>query len=175
MSILLAIIGAMGALGILLWRLNQAAEATKGLAETAQELAGLKRRWNWRRKANADPLTLVDDPRVAGVAMMAAIAQADGAQTTAERDTILRLSIETFQCTPKVAEELLAYGRFLVRDTQDPANCFRKLLPLIRKSCDRQQRADLIGMLKAVAAADGKTGDAEAQTIERLARELATG
>ena len=173
MAILGAILGAMGVIGIILWRLNQAAEATKGLADTAQDLANLGRRWSWRRKANVDPLTLVDDQRVAAVTMMVAVAQADGALTAAERDIILKLSSEKFGCPAKTAEEMLSYGRFLIGNSREPGNAFRKLLPLIQKTCGRHERDDIVDMLRAVASADGHAATAEMQAIERLARDLA--
>ena len=173
MPVLMALVAVLGAIGVILWRLNAAADAAKGLADTAQDLAGLHRRWRWRRKAHADQLSLVDDPRMAAVAMMAAVAQADGAMTAAERVAILRLSVEKFGCTGKVAEEMLVYGRFLVRETHDPDNCFRRLTPLIQAKCGPQERADLLEMLRAVANADGPAGEHERQSIERFARGLA--
>ncbi len=173
MAILAALLGAMGVVGMILWRLNQAADATKGLAETAQDLSNLGRRWSWRRKANVDPMTLVDDPRIAAVTLMTAIAQADGALTAAERETILRLGSENFSCSTNITEEMLSYGRFLVGHSHDPANSFRKLLPLIQKTCGPTERADLIAMLRAVAAADGPPPASETQAIDRFARDLA--
>jgi uncharacterized tellurite resistance protein B-like protein len=173
MGIIAALLGAMGVIGMILWRLNQAADATKGLAETAQDLSNLGRRWSWRRKANVDAMTLVDDPRIAAVTLMAAVAQADGALTAAERETILRLSSEKFSCSPKAAQEMLSYGRFLVGQSHDPANSFRKLLPIIRKTCGPTERSDLIGMLRTVAAADGTAPESETLAIDRFARDLA--
>ena len=172
MSFLLALVAAIGAVGALLWRINMAADATRGLADTAQDLAGLKRRWQWGRRANVNPLTLVDDPRMAAVALMTAIAQADGAMTAAERTAIMRQAMEHFSCTSKIAEEMLSYARFLVGDTRDPANVFLKLQPLIVKSCAEKERGDLIAMLRAVAAADGPAADNERAAIDQMERDL---
>ena len=38
MSIVAALLAAMGVVGVLLWRLNQASDAAKGLIETANDL-----------------------------------------------------------------------------------------------------------------------------------------
>ena len=173
MGILAAILGAMGVIGVILWRLSQAAEATKGLAETAQDLSNLGRRWSFRRKANADPMTLVDDPRVAAVTLMTAVAQADGALTALERATILRIAAEKFGCSGKIAEDMLAYGRFLVGHSHDPANSFRKLLPLIQKTCGPAERTDLVEMLRTLASTDGAPDSALVHSIDRFARDLA--
>ena len=173
MSIVLALLAALAGVGTLLWRLNAAADATKGLAETAGDLANMRRRWGWRRKANVDALLLVDDPRIAAVTMMTAIAQSDGALTAAERTAIVRQSMDHFNCGSKSAEEMLGYARFLLAETRDPANCFLKLRPLIVKSCNAKERTDLIAMLRIVAAADGATGETERLAIDQLARDLA--
>lgn len=173
MAFLLAVLGAMGVAGGLLWRLNTTAEAAKGLAETAQDIAGMGRRWSWWRKANADPVRMVDDPRVGAMALMVAVAQSDGAMTAAERAAILRAAVENFGCTGKVADEMLAYGRFLVGNGRDPNTVFLKLQPLLMRSTGAKERADLVAMVRAVAAADGPAGDAEAHAVERIARELA--
>ena len=173
MGILAAILGAMGVIGVILWRLNQAADATKGLAETAQELSNLGRSWGFRRKANADPMTLVDDPRVAAVTLMTAVAQDDGALTATERAAILRLAVEKFSSSGKVGEDMLAYGRFLVGNSHDPANSFRKLMPLIQKTCGPTERAELIAMLRTVASAEGAPDATLAHSIDRFARDLA--
>ena len=173
MGILAAILGAMGVIGVILWRLNQAADATRGLAETAQDLSNLSRRWSFRHKANADPMTLVDDPRVAAVTLMIAVAQADGALTATERAAILRTTIEKFSCSGKVAEDMVAYGRFLVGNSHDPANSFRKLLPVIQRGCGAAERTELVAMLRAVANCEGAPDTTLAHAIDRFARDLA--
>lgn len=172
MSIILALLAALGGVGTLLWRINTAADATKGIAETAGDLVSLRRRWGWRRKFANDPLALVDDPRIAAVTMMTAIAQADGALTSAERTMIVRHAMEHFNCGSAAADEMLSYARFALSDARDPANCFLKLKPLIMKTCSAKERDELVAMLRAVAAADGAAGESEKRTIDQIARDL---
>ena len=172
MSIILALLAAIGGVGTLLWRLNHAADATRNIADAAGDLANLKRRWSWRRKSSVDPMVLVEDPRIAAVTMMTAIAQADGHLTSAERTMIVRQAMNHFSSHSKAADEMMSYPRFLLADTRDPANCFIKLQPLIMKSCGPKERADLITMLRATASADGTPGPAEQQAIDVLARDL---
>jgi uncharacterized tellurite resistance protein B-like protein len=173
MSIILALLAALAGVGTLLWRVNAAADATKGLVETANDLSNLRRRWSWRRKSNVDPLLLVDDPRLAAVTLMMAIAQSDGALTAVERATIVRQAMEHFGCSSKVADEMVGYARFLLTETRDPTNCLLKLKPLILKSCSAKERADLLAMLRAVGEADGVAGDLERRTIDQWAHDLA--
>ena len=172
MSIILALLAALGGVGTLLWRLNNAADATRGLAEAAGDLSNMKRRWGWRRKAGVDPMVLVEDPRIAAVTMMTAVAQADGALTAAERSMIVRQAMDHFSCNSKTADEMLSYARFLLADNRDPSNCFLKLKSLVMQKCSPKERADLITMLRAVGAADGVIGDTERLAIDVLARDL---
>ena len=171
MHILGLIAAVMGALGLLLWRLHTAAEAAKGLADTAQDMTSWWRRWRWMKKANADPLTLVDDPRVAAAAMMVAVAQSDGAVTDREHAEIRRQITATFETQGKDAEEMIAHARWLVRDVRDLDEGLRKLTPVMRKLAAEQHR-ELVEMLGAVAASAGPAGSIEAEAIERLARGL---
>ena len=56
MSIIMALLAALGGVGALLWRLNNAADATRNIAEAAGDISNMKRRWSWRRKAGVDPM-----------------------------------------------------------------------------------------------------------------------
>ncbi len=174
MSILLGLVAAIGTVGVILWRLHMAAEAAKGLGETAKDMRGLARRWSWRRKFAKDPLELAQDPREAAVAMMAAIAQSDGAMTERERRAILSEIVQKFQAPAKQAEELLAHGRWLARDVRDADYCFGKLAPMLRRTCKPDQLRDIVEMVTKVASADGEPGSLEREAIARLARILSS-
>ena len=77
-----------------------------------------------------------------------------------------------FGATQQQSEELLAHGRFLVRDRTNLAEVFRRLAPVIRARCTPDERADLIEMLGNVATADGPASDSVVADITRLARQL---
>lgn len=172
MGILLGLLAAIGAVGVLLWRVNMAADAVKGLGETAKDARGLVRGWSWRRKFAKDPLDLAQDPREAAIAMMAAIAQSDGAMTERERRAILAEIVQKFETPAKQAEELLAHGRWLARDVRDVDYCFKKLVPILRRACKPDQIRDVIEMVARAASADGEPGAAERESIALLKRSL---
>ena len=155
MHILSALGAAIGVALFFLWRMQQASNAVRDVASAAGEVQGLFRRWSWRRRANVNPLDMVDDPREAATAMMVVVAQTDGALTGKERGTIMALVSEHFGATSRQAEELLARGRWLVQNSVDASEVFRRLAPSIRKSCNSSEREDLIAMLKTVASAEG--------------------
>jgi uncharacterized tellurite resistance protein B-like protein len=173
MHILVAVVTALGAIGVILWRLHMAAEAAKGLAETASDARGLFRRWRWQRKLASNPLDLVQDPREAAVAMMVAVAQSDGAMTDRERHVIIAELVARIGATERQAEELLAHGRWLTRDVRDIDYCLDKLAPLIKRQCSSDQKRDVLEMLHKVASAEGRPGEIEGAALARAARALA--
>ena len=172
MHILVAIVTALGIIGVILWRLHMAAEAAKGLAETANDARGLFRRWRWQRKLASNPLDLVQDPREAAVAMMVAVAQSDGAMTDRERQVILAELVARIGATERQAEELLAHGRWLTRDVRDIDYCLDKLAPLIKRHCSPDQNRDVLEMLYSVARVEGQPGEIEGAALARVSRAL---
>jgi uncharacterized tellurite resistance protein B-like protein len=172
MHILAAIGAALGVALLILWRMQQASTAVRDVAEAADDVRGLFRRWTWRRKANTNPLDVIADPREAAIAMMIVTAQADGALTERERLAILAQMSEHFGATSRQGEELLARGRWLVQDKADPAEIFRRLTPIIRKSCGPKEQQDLLAMLRTVAAADGAMDETIKHDIDHLAHVL---
>ena len=172
MPILAGLGAAIGVLLVILWRLQQASHAVRDIGEAAEDARGFFRRWAWRRKTAVNPLDLVTDAREAATAMMAATAEADGALTERERVTILRFVVEKFGATSDQAEELLAQGRWLIKDRSDLGETFRRLLPPIRKTCTKQEQQDLIEMLRTVAASNGPADQTVAHDIKWLAQTI---
>ena len=170
---IIAIIGAvLGVAALILFRMQQAANAARDIADAADEARGLFRRWGWRRKQLKSPLDAVDDAREAAAVMMVAAAQSDGAITERERAAITAEMAKRFRATERQADELLARARWLVQERNDAGEVFRRLTPLIQRSCGPTERADLIEMLEAVAQADGRSDDVLAQDIAWLNRNL---
>lgn len=154
-GILVGLIAAIGAVGVLLMRLSMAAKATSEIAEAANDIGNLARRWRWRRRLASSSLDHVDDPRLAAVVMMLATAEADGALTERERNTILDISTTTFCATPAQAEELFALGRWIARDARDIDRVFKRMATVIVKRCAPGECTDVLDMVRRVAEADG--------------------
>jgi uncharacterized tellurite resistance protein B-like protein len=172
MHIVGMLLGALATFGVILWRLHLAAEAAKGLAESAEAAHGMLRRWRWRRKATSDPLADVEDPREAAAAMMVAVALSDGALTERERQAILAEITTRFQTTPRQADDLLARARWIVRDVHDVDRGLERLTPIVARMLAASERRELIQMLQAIAAAERPPGSIERLAILRLARAL---
>jgi uncharacterized membrane protein YebE (DUF533 family) len=174
MQFLIAIVGLMGVIGVILYRMNQAAEATRDATEAVRDLGHMARRWGWRSKFAKDALEFVTDPREAAVAALVAMAQADGALTERERALILEQTQKITGGTLEQAEQMLAHARWSVRDVRDVNKCFSKLAPVLRKGCTVEQRADILEMLSAVVALDRVRADTDlTDAIARLRQKLA--
>ncbi|HEU4378790.1 MAG TPA: TerB family tellurite resistance protein [Hyphomicrobiaceae bacterium] len=170
---ILAILGALvGVLLFALFRMQQAANAARDIVDAADEARGVLRRWSWRRKHITNPLDTVDDAREAAAAMMVVVAQSDGGITERERTAITREMIKRFGATPDQAEALFARARWLVKDSADAGEVFRRLTAVIQRTCGATERSDLIEMLDAVARTDSPADDIVIQDIARFARVL---
>jgi len=170
---ILAIVGAvLGVVLFVLFRMQQAANAARDIADVADEARGFFRRWGWRRKHAKNPLDTIDDAREAAAAMMVATAQSDGSITERERTAITAEMSKRFGATAQQAEELLARARWLVQDRSDPGEVYRRLTPLILRTCGPTERSDLIEMLGIVADADGRADEIVSRDIAWLTRSL---
>ena len=174
MGIIAGIVAAMGVIIAVLVRLNTAADAAKGLVESAGDAHGLFRRWKWRRQLANNQLAMVDDARIAAAVMVVTSAQHDGALTQRESDWITSQFQTMLGLTAVNAEALLSHARFIAKDAHDLDQCFRKLTPLIRANCGPVERAQLLDMLTAVMALEKPIEEPERQSIQRLAEKLRT-
>jgi uncharacterized tellurite resistance protein B-like protein len=172
MPYLMAILGALGAVGVILWRIKMAADATRDLAEAAGDARKFVRRTRWKSRQKAGQSTVPDDPRTAAAAMMAAVAEADGALTEAETTAILGEMTSRFELAPAAADELLAEGRWLSKDAGDLSSFLRRMESPVRAVCTEQEKRDLIDMLTTVAGVEGEVDPIPAQAIETLRRSL---
>lgn len=172
MAFLLAIVGALGAAAMVLWRIKMAADATRDIAEAANDARKFVRRTRWKSRHKAGQKAVPGDPRAAAAAMMAAVAESDGALTEAETAAILEEITARFELPPADAEALLAEGRWMSKDAGDLSSFLRRLEPPIRAACTEQERRDLIAMLTTVTQTTGEADPIAAQAIETLRRSL---
>jgi uncharacterized tellurite resistance protein B-like protein len=104
--------------------------------------------------------------------MMVAAAQSDGSITECEHAAVTAQMRGRFGATERQAEDLFARARWLVQDRTDAGEVFRRLTPLILRTCGPTERSDVIEMLQAVARADGGSDEVLAQDIARLGHNL---
>lgn len=172
MHILAILVALLCGLGVLLWRLNTAVQAAKGLNEAANDAKGFFRRRRWQNQLLADRLDGIDDARMAAATMMVAIAQNDGALTEKEQKTILSQIATRFNAKPPLDEEMLAYARWVVQESRDLGYIFGKLKPVIQSECGPAEIKELLEMLEDVAGADGALHEEERHELQQLRRSL---
>lgn len=172
MGILAALLAAMAAVGVLLWRLSVAAQTARSLIDTADEARGFVRRLAWSRKVQKHPLDMVEDPREAATAMMVALAQYKGPLTEMQERLILGEMVANFALADEDARDMLARARWLTREAGDIHQTLARLGPAIDKSCTFDEKRDLIGMLKVVADPGDIRKDVRANAILSLEERL---
>ena len=172
MHILLAILGAIGTIGMLLWRIKMAADAAKDIASSAKDAKNYMRRRRWEKKAAADPIKDINDPREAAATILAALASYDGTMSETEETTILQEIKAAFQTDDKMATELLAHGRWLSKDSGDLNAFISRLLPPIVRHCSDREKHDLLTMMEHVSSANGTISDLEKDAILFVKRHL---
>lgn len=172
MGIVLALLAAFGGVAALLWRLESGSRAARETIGLADDARGFFRRLAWSKRANRNPLDLVEDPREAAAAMMVLVATFDGALSAAEEAAILKEIVATFGMPTNDAGELLARGRWLTKDGGDLGTSLTRLSRIVEAKLSRTERAQLIAMLGRVALADGRESQALDQSISELERKL---
>lgn len=172
MHILAMLLAVLTAIGVILWRLRSAADATRELVDAANDAQSFFRRRSWQKKMLKSNIDAVQDSREAAVAMMVSLAQSDGAMTERERTAIIFSIVKHLGANSAQAEEFLAYGRWLVKDINDVSTCFKKMTPILQRTCAPDQINELYMMLTSVAEADGPAGDIELDAIANLKRAL---
>ena len=172
MTILAGLVALIGVVATLLWRINMAADATRGAAEAVGDASGAVRRFFWRRKNNRTPIEAIEDPREAAAAMMAALAEYDGALTEKEEVVILAQMQGHFGADDKLGRELLAHGRWLAKDVRDLDQFLRRAARPVEQKCTMEEKRDLIEMLRATVAANTSKTDVPSVAVARLADTL---
>ena len=173
MHILLGILGFIGGLGMLLWRIKMASDAAKDIAETAQGAKNYFRRRRWEKRATADPIKDMEDPREAAATMMVALASYDKAISEREEHTIIEEIKTNFQADDNLAAELLAHGRWLSKDVGDLNSFLSRLMPPIMRHLGPREKHDLLKMLENVANANGEASDLDKDAIQFVKRHMA--
>lgn len=122
----------------------------------------------WYKKPPADPLDNIRDPREAALLVMMSVAEQDGVMSAAHKQKILDIAERRFHVTPKEAEELFTACSFIKRGEPHNDRVARKMLMMIGKECDHQEKTELVEMLREVAEAETSTlSESHRQIIDK--------
>ncbi len=120
------------------------------------ELAGLS-----STKPGLDP----DDPRLAAVALMVHLVDADGIRTANEIGRLREIISEAYSLSMPETEALIAQGEIADREAVD----FYRFTKILSRSLDRAQRQTFIATMWELVLADRNVGELEGHILWRIA------
>ena len=169
MGFLLAVLGAMGAVGFWMWRARDAAAGAKAAADLAGDAASALRRFGFRRKAGVNPLDVEEDPRLAAMAAMASMARMDGERSAAQTAVLTAAAKDLFQVPQDEARDMAAYG-FWLSANAEPEEALRRLDRNLARSLGPKEWAELISAMRAAGVAEGPLSERQAEALMRIER-----
>ena len=173
MHILLAVLAAAAGIGFWLWRIHMAARAASDLLETADDIRAAVRRFGYRRKTKGSPLDGIDDARLAAAGILAAFANMDGGLGRQEIAAIAEECRRAFHAEAAEAEQICAYGRWLVQQSANMDETVRRLARNLESKLTGPEKEQLFAMIERVASIDGGTlSEGQRRTLDSLARQL---
>lgn len=148
---ILALLGAIiGGISIWAWRYRQAKEVGTELLDTVGRVRGAYNRHSFRKKAEASPLSSVEDPALAAAIFLSALANEDSDARHLSEPAIRG---EIGRIVPITdLDEVIAYAQWAARDVHDARDVVRRFKPLWRQKLTHEERADLVAMAEVVAA-----------------------
>ena len=170
MPFILGLFALVSTIVFFIWRARNAMDATNEIVSAADSAIGKARYWWFKRNYHKHPLQLIDDPREAATAWMVALAQEDGVISEAELTVIKAQMRHVLMIDNPI--EILTRARWAVRDLRSLDAAAGWLMPLFKRKLGPGERAELGGMLEAVAGADGPASEAHAAAITRWRAEL---
>jgi uncharacterized tellurite resistance protein B-like protein len=170
MHILLAIVSIIGAAALLIMRLGTVARSSREIGDLAGDVMGAARRAKLRRSADASPLSTLDDPREAAVALMVAIAKTEGDLTEAQSRYIERMAVDRLGF--QNGKEAIALGRWLCQGSIEPGHAIYRVIGLIGSQCDEEQKRDIISMMTEVSSIGSAPAPIQLQAIQKLNYDL---
>ena len=126
------------------------------IAKFLSEIAGAT-----TSKPGLDP----DDPRLAAVALMVHLVDADGIRTANEIGRLREIIGEAYKLTLPETEALIAQGEIADREAVD----FYRFTKIIARTLDRDQRRAFVAMLWELVLADRNVGELEGHILWRIA------
>jgi uncharacterized tellurite resistance protein B-like protein len=131
---------------------------------------GKWKRYKFRKKAEAAPVEAVDDPVAAAVIMMMAIASEEHPLTQATEAAIRGEVTKTMGIAEPT--ELMVFGKWVASHIEDANNVSLRYAKLWARALDMDERRELVGMVRRVAAVDGEPTPRQLNAIAKLNERL---
>lgn len=124
------------------------------IAKFLSELAG-------QTQPGFDP----DDPRLAAVALMVHLVDADGIRTANEIGRLREIISQAYKLSMPETEALIAKGEIADREAVD----FYRFTKILGRTLDRDQRKAFVAMMWELVLADRNVGELEGHILWRIA------
>ncbi|TNE37294.1 MAG: TerB family tellurite resistance protein [Alphaproteobacteria bacterium] len=162
----MGVIALISTIAVFIIRAGMVTRASRELGDVAADALGAARRARFRRKATRSPLTQLEDPREAVVAMMVAIAKSEGDITQAQMAVMSKIATERLEFED--ADEIIAHARWLTQDATDPGIVAQRIARFLTVSCSAEQKADILDILRQVASVGREPSPLQLQAIQTL-------
>ena len=133
MPILLALLGLVAAGAYWLYRMRDAADATREIADVAGTALGAVKRWNFRRTHSGNPVDQIDQPLLAQGTLAAAFAELGPPPTAEDRAALLSSLQRHLRIELDAAEEILVIGHFFSNECGGPAAAVERIGRRLRR------------------------------------------
>lgn len=162
------IIAVISALAGLIWALT-------ALRNTGFHFSSLNpflavRRWRWSRDFGAKPIFKLDRPMDAAAVLLVAIAKADGIMSAEQKQELLGMFQHSFELTANEASEMLTSTIYLLRDELSIAENVDKILERSASRFEPPQVAELLRMMRKLAAMDGSVNTEQGRILSATER-----
>lgn len=173
MHILIGLATLIGALAVWYWRIKMARDAGGEVLDAASDLRAAARRLRYRRKHDIHPADSIEDPRLAAAGIAVAVATMDAPISKAEIATLTEAARRTFNTSEAEADDITAFGRWIADQCGTPGEAVRRLSKVVARTAGPEAGPDLIAMVEATAAAEGRAlGELEEDALATIRRSL---
>ncbi len=170
MHILMLILGALSAVGVLIWRIQAAASAAREIGDYAKEAANLPRKLAFRRRTGKKGADLVSDPREAAVIIMLEIARARGEVTREQKNKIEAIIVQQFAFEAEEADEILTQAAWVSAPDAGTDRLMRRMVKIVQAGVSHEDIVELDDMLIQVSEADGAPSSEQLAVLQTFRR-----
>jgi hypothetical protein len=166
MMIVAAVLAIVAGAAVWYWRSRNAAEAASAAIDAAEHLRGAYKRRKFRSKAEGSAVTAVDDPAIAALTFLVALANLRGPMSRAVEDAIKTRMGALVGRTD--LEEDFIHARWVADHVVDLNDLCRKFASLWRERLSADEQRQFAEVADAIAASDGAPTELQRDGLKRL-------
>ncbi|GFE63579.1 hypothetical protein [Litoreibacter roseus] len=171
MPIILAVIGAIGAVIYWSMRARHAADAGRELLDVAQDVKAAARRFGFKRNTARHPVEDIEDPNIAIAGIAVSFLELDDYPAQEQRHAMLRALQNELRINLTAAEELTVLGRWMMTECNGPDAAIPRLSRKLHKIGGPGEITPLMEILKSIlAASDGDLNKKQRDALDDVKR-----